>query len=172
VKLLSDSLALCDRAYATVTAANVAEMITTGQNQAARVGGGDANPATDESQLGLVAGGDERRAAGEGPLPADEISGAIEEQYIAGAGGGGALDAGGHRSEEGGGHGDADGDVGGASERTNQCHQRRFVQIVGIVEVWCQQHAQGLRAVPQVRQVGRTRNASLCQPVRESFVPL
>jgi hypothetical protein len=54
VKLLSDSLTLCDRAYATVTAANVAEMITTGQNQASRGGRMSANTAHNNESYGTM----------------------------------------------------------------------------------------------------------------------
>lgn len=54
VKLLNDSLTLCDRAYATVTAANVAEMITTGQSQASRGGRMSSNTAHNNESYGTM----------------------------------------------------------------------------------------------------------------------
>ena len=54
VKALNDSLALCDRAYGAVTAANVAEMITTGQNQASRGGRMSGNTAHNNESYGTM----------------------------------------------------------------------------------------------------------------------
>lgn len=54
VKALNDSLALCDRAYGMVTAANVAELITTGQNQASRGGRMSGNTAHNNESYGTM----------------------------------------------------------------------------------------------------------------------
>lgn len=54
VKLLEDSLALCDRAYATVNAGNVSEMIATGQNQASRGGRMSGNTAHNNESYGTM----------------------------------------------------------------------------------------------------------------------
>ena len=53
-KALNDSLALCDQAYAGTTAANVAEMITTGQNQSSRGGRIAGNTAHNNESYGTM----------------------------------------------------------------------------------------------------------------------
>lgn len=54
VKALNDSLALCDRAYGAVTAANAAEMITAGPNQASRGGRMAGNTAHNNESYGTM----------------------------------------------------------------------------------------------------------------------
>ena len=53
-KALNDSLALCEQAYAATTAANVAEMITTGQNQSSRGGRIAGNTAHNNESYGTM----------------------------------------------------------------------------------------------------------------------
>ncbi len=53
-KALNDSLALCDQAYAATTAANVAEIITTGQNQSSRGGRIAGNTAHNNESYGTM----------------------------------------------------------------------------------------------------------------------
>ena len=54
VKALNDSLALCDRAYAATTAANVTEMVTTGQTVSSRGGRISGNIAHNNESYGTM----------------------------------------------------------------------------------------------------------------------
>lgn len=54
VKALNDSLALCDQAYAAATAANVAEMVKVGQNEASRGGRMSFNTAHNNESYGTM----------------------------------------------------------------------------------------------------------------------